>query len=63
MYQASYIYGSILCIAPRILHKTVLIYKEKKNIKNVRCRDGMPKGGDVKVKVNIPSPIPPSFPH
>ena len=27
MYKASYIYGSILCIAPPILHKMVPIYR------------------------------------
>ena len=28
MYKASYVYGSILCIAPPILHKMVPIYIE-----------------------------------
>ena len=41
-----------------------ILYTKKENVK--RCRDGMQcKQGrdDVKVKVNIQSPIPASFPH
>ena len=57
MYQASYVYGSILYIAPPILHNMLPIYKEYKTLKmykevGMACQKVCKQGrNDIKRKV------------